>query len=363
VEYTRAVVVPFVTRGCVVENVEGRLTRREFVKAAGAGAGAIAVGGWLTEVSHGAVEVTMVSDQLGWLKISQFSGFFAAQEKGYYKREGLDVSVKAGGPNIIASQVVASGKALVGDDDNTTVLQAIDKRLPLVVYGAIFQKSPYAVMSFRDKPIRTLKDFAGKTVALSPATKPQLLPLLEKAGVSESSVKFVPAGPDPGQLASHQVDGYFGYATAQGVTLKEQGLDIVLTYFDDLGFPSYANVLITRKDTLAKNKVTLVHFLRGTIMGYQYSLKYPDEMGKLVATKYGPSGLSGKTEASVHRAQAPLIRSPRGVLWVDQKKMGAVIKAAAAAGSISKVLPLNQVMTTEILRLAYRGKNFIPLPA
>lgn len=346
-----------------MESLEAPLTRRDFVKAAGAGAGAIALGGWLTDVSHGAVEVTKVTDQLGWLKISQFSGFFAAQEKGFYKREGLDVRVNAGGPNIIASQVVASGKSLVGDDDNTTVLQGIDKGLPLIVYGAIFQKSPYAVMSFRNKPIRTLKDFAGKTVALTPATKPQLIPLLKKAGVSEGSVKFVPAGPDPGQLASQQVDGYFGYATAQGVTLKEQGLDIVVTFFNDLGFPSYANVLITRKDTLRKHKDTLVHFLRGTIMGYEYSLKYPDEMGKLTATKYGPSGLSAKTEASVHRAQAPLIRSPQGVLWVDPKKMQTVIEAAASAGSISKVLPIDQVMTTEILRLAYRGKTSIPLPA
>jgi NitT/TauT family transport system substrate-binding protein len=342
---------------------EGQLSRRDFVRAVGAGAGALTLGGWLTEVSEGAVQLTKVTDQLGWLKISQFSGFFAAQEKGFYRREGLAVTVNAGGPNIIASQVVAAGKALVGDDDNTTLLQGIDKGLPLIVYGAIFQKSPYAVMSFRDKPIRTLKDFAGKTVALTPATKPQLIPLLRKAGVDPTSVKFVPAGPDPGQLASRQVDGYFGYATAQGVTLKEQGLDIVITYFNDLGFPSYANVLITKTDTLKKRKSTLVHFLRGTIMGYEYSLKYPQEMGKLMAEKYGPPGLSAKTEIAVHRAQAPLIKSPHGVLWVDPKKMQQVIKAAVEAKSISKALPLNEVMTSEILKLAYRGKTYIPLPA
>ncbi len=343
--------------------MEEQLSRKQFVKAVGAVAGAAAVGGIFTEVSDGAVRLSKVTDQLGWLKISQFSGFFAAQEKGYYTKQDLAVTVNAGGPNVIASQVVATGRALVGDDDNTTVLQAIDKGLPVIVYGAIFQKSPYAVMSLPSKPIRTLEDFAGKTVAASPATKPQIEPLLKKAGVDTGSVNWVPAGPDPGQLASHQVDGYFGYATAQGVTLKQQGIKIVTTYVNDLGFASYANVLITKPETIQKEKDTLVAFLRGTIMGYEYSLKNPEEMGRLVATKYGPPGLSAKTETAVHLAQAPLIRSPHGVLWVDPAKMKAVIKAAAAAKSIAKPLPLNQVMTTEILRLAYRGKTSIPLPA
>jgi NitT/TauT family transport system substrate-binding protein len=343
--------------------VDRQLSRRQFVKAVGAGAGAIAVGGVFADVSEGSVRLSRVTDQLGWLKISQFSGFFAAQEKGYYKKQGLDVTVNAGGPNIIASQVVATGRALVGDDDNTTVLQAIDKGLPVIVYGAIFQKSPYAVMSLPSKPIRTLKDFAGKTIAASPATKPQIEPLLKKSGVDTSSVKWVPAGPDPGQLASHQVDGYFGYATAQGVTLKQQGIDVVTTYVNDLGFPSYANVLITKPYTIQKQKDTLVGFLRGTIMGYEYALKNPQEVGRLVATKYGPPGLSAKTEIAVHLAQAPLIRSPHGVLWVDGAKMQSVIKAAAAAKAIKKPLPLGKVMTTEILKLAYRGKTSIPLPA
>jgi NitT/TauT family transport system substrate-binding protein len=342
--------------------VDRKLSRGQFVKAAGAGAGAIALGGIFADVSEGVVRLTKVTNQLGWLKISQFSGFLVAQEKGYYKREGLDVAVNAGGPNIIASQVVATGRALVGDDDNTTVLQAIDKGLPVIVYGAIFQKSPYAVMSLPGKPIRTLKDFAGKTIAASPATKPQIEPLLKKAGVDTGRVKWVPAGPDPGQLASRQVDGYFGYATAQGVALKEQGIKIVTTYVNDLGFPSYANVLITKPGTIQKQKDTLVAFLRGTIMGYEYALKNPQEVGTLVATKYGPPGLSAKTETAVHLAQAPLIRSPHGVMWVDPAKMQAVIKAAAAAKSIKKPLPLNKVMTTEILKLAYRGKTSIPLP-
>lgn len=339
------------------------LSRQEFVKAVGAGAGFLSFGGLLAACGGGSPEgggagdLTGVTHQLGWLKISQFTGFFAGQEKGFYEEEGIDATIDAGGPNIIASQVVSSGRALVGDDDNTTLLQAIDKGQPLIVYGAIFQKSPYAVMSFQEKPITSLEDFEGKKVALTEATRPQLIPLLESAGVDPGSVEFVPAGPDPSQLASRQVDGYFGYATAQGVSLQQQGLDIVVTYFNDLGFTSYANVLITKPETVENDRETLVGFLRGTIKGYEYSLANSEEMGMLVATKYGPDGLDAETETAVHRAQAELIESPKGVLWVDPNQMQAAIEAAAEAGSITKELPVDEVMTTEVLEEAYGGKT------
>ncbi|ABG05941.1 Twin-arginine translocation pathway signal [Rubrobacter xylanophilus DSM 9941] len=337
------------------------VTRRDFLKVfCGASVGFIGAGGLLTSCgssSSGSKRATSVTHQLGWLKISQFSGFFAGLEKGYYKDEGIAAKFNAGGPNIIASQVVASERALVGDDDNTTVLQAIDKGQPIVVYGTIFQKSPYAIMSYKDNPIRTLQDFAGKTIALSEATRPQLTPLLEKAGVDLKEVKYVPAGPDPSQLASRQVDGYFGYATSEGVALKQQGLDIIVTYFNDLGFPSYANVLITQPSAVKDNQDTLVRFLRASIRGWEYSLAHPEEMGELVAKKYGPEGLDVETEIAVHKAQAPLIRSPNGPLWIDRDKMEAVIKAAANAGSISKVLPVDEVMTTEIWQKASGGSG------
>jgi NitT/TauT family transport system substrate-binding protein len=292
---------------------------------------------------------------LGWLKISQFSGFFAGLEKGYYEEEGIEAKFDAGGPNIIASQVISAERALVGDDDNTTVLQALDKGQPLVVYGTIFQKSPYSIMSFEDNPIKTLQDFAGKTVALSEATRPQLDPLLEEAGVSLDDVKYVPAGPDPSQLASKQVDGYFGYATSEGVSLRLQGLDIAITYFNDLGFQSYANVLITQPSAIEEEQDTLVRFLRASVKGWEYSLAHPEEMGELVAKKYGPDGLDVETEIEAHKAQAPLIESPNGPLWIDPGKMAATIEAAASVGSIAKAMAVDDVLNTEIFEMASKS--------
>jgi NitT/TauT family transport system substrate-binding protein len=341
----------------------GYLSRREVLQIGGVGMGLLAAGPLLAACGDDSDEggssggLTKMSDQLGWLKISQFDGFYAAQENGYYEDEGLEVEIRAGGPNIIASNVVASGQTTMGDDDNGTVLQAIAKGAPLVIYATIFQTSPFSVMSFPEDAIRTLEDFADKKVALSPAARPLVEPLLEKAGVDPGSVDFVPAGPDPSQLVNHQVQGYFGYSTAQGVSLEEQGIDIVTTPLEDLGLYSYANVLIATRDTIESERDLLVRHLRASIKGWEYAIDNPDEMGRLVATKYGPKGLKVDTEVAVNKAQAPLIENPDGVMRITEDKMQKVIGAYDAGGTLEEPVEVADAMTTEILDAAYGGKT------
>ncbi|WP_320671373.1 ABC transporter substrate-binding protein [Patulibacter defluvii] len=340
----------------------GRMTRRGALRMAGAGVALLGGSSLLTACGSGSGDSgggggSEVTDQLGWLKLSQFDGFFAAQEKGYYKAEGLSVDVRAGGPNIIASQVVSNGKATVGNDDNGTVLQAIAKGTKLVIYGTIFQKSPYAVLSLPGKPVRTLADFAGKKVALSPATRPLLEPLLKKAGVDPGDVKFLPAGPDPAQLVNKQVDAYFGYATQQGISLQQQGVQVVSVLLDDLGLHNYGNVLITTPDRVKNDRELLVKHLRASIKGWEYAVAHPDEMGKLVATKYGPRGLKPATEIAVNKAQAPLIQSADGLMRITEERMQQIIDSYVAAKALAKPLKAADVMTTEILDAAFDGKT------
>jgi hypothetical protein len=88
--------------------------------------------------------------------------------------------------------------------------------------------------------------------------------------------------------------------------------------------------------------------------GYWWSNQNPDQMGQLMANKYG-TGLKADTESAVAKAQAALIDSPKGPLWVDTDRMAQIISNGVAQGTISKSLPINQVVTTKILEAAYNG--------
>ncbi|WP_405085272.1 ABC transporter substrate-binding protein [Microbispora sp. NBC_01389] len=335
--------------------------RRDVLKLFGAGAGLLAAGGLLSACSGGSATTTSadgaleMNAQLGWLKLAQFGGFFAAQEKGYYAAEKIGVTFTAGGPNILSWQQIASGKALTGDDDNTNVLVAAAKGQPLVIYGAIFQTSPFAILSKADDPISSIQDFADRTIAVTEASRQQFESLVKKAGVK--GVTFIPAGTDPTQLTTGQASGYSGYATSQAVALKRQGVDVHVLYLEDLGVHSYGNVLVTTRDNLDKNHDELVRYLRATIKGYEYMNANPDEIGRLVATKWNTSGLDADNEAATAEFQKDLITSPKGVLQVDPSKMQNIIDELAAAGTISKKPNVADVVTTSVLDAAYGGRT------
>jgi NitT/TauT family transport system substrate-binding protein len=340
-------------------------SRRSFLKLAGAGAGLAATGSLLaacgnengTESASSGGGLEEVTHQLGWLKLTQFGGFFAAQELGFYKDAGISAKFTPGGPNILAWQQVVSKSALVGDDDNTNVLVAIAKGQPLVIYGAIFQTSPFAVISKSDAPITSIEDFEGRTIALPEAARQQVGAMLQQGGVDPGKVTLIPAGPDPTQLVTGQADGYWGYATAQGVALREQGLDIEVLYIEDLGIPSYGNVLITTQEDAENQREQIVSFLRGSIKGFEYMNQNPDEIGQLVAEDYGPAGLKPKTEIETAKFQKDLIATDKGPLWVEPAKMQTIIDQLVEAGTLEKTLDAEKIVTTELLEAAYDGKT------
>jgi NitT/TauT family transport system substrate-binding protein len=346
----------------------GAVTRRQALRLSGMGAAVLFGGGALAACGSssggssggGSASLTKVTDQLGWLKTSQWSGFYAAIANGYYKAEGIDENLLSGGPNIIASSVVGTGHAMVGEDDNNTVLQAIAKGEPLIIYGTIYQRSPYSIFSYPSKPIKTLADFADKKIALSPATRPLLLPLLQKAGVSASSVKFVPVV-NAAQFTSHQVDGYFGFSTNEGVVIKQQGVDFITTPTWDLGLKSYGNVLITRPETLDKQRDLLVRYLRASIKGWEYAIAHPAAMGPLTVSKFAAPGDDLKAETGQAVAQVPLIQNSAGLMRITAAGMQEVIDGMEASNSLAKPLNVANVMTTEILDAAYGSKTSLPL--
>lgn len=302
----------------------------------------------------GSDDLTAVNYQLSWLKITQFGGFFAGDAEGFFGDEGIDPTFTAGGSNILAWQQVASGAALLGDEDNTLLLQAIESGEDLVAIGAVFQKSPMSIMSLSDNPITSPDDFEGKTIAYPDNGIAQFTSALEAEGVDISKVTIVPAGADPTQLVTGQVDGYGGYATSQGASLELQGLDIDYLYIDDLGVPSYGNVIVTTRKNIEENRDLLEKFLTATVKGYEWMNANPDDAAAIVVNDVNPTGgLSLDTEAATARIQADLITGPTGVLRLDVAKMQLIIDSLVAAGTLTGPIDAADVVDTSLLDDVY----------
>src|SRR5438552_12620594 len=90
--------------------------------------------------SSSAAALTPVKFQLQWVAQSQFAGYYAAIDQGYYKDVGLDVSLLLGGPNINNVQVVATGGADIGTAWLPNMLQSREGGTDLVSIAQIFQR-------------------------------------------------------------------------------------------------------------------------------------------------------------------------------------------------------------------------------
>ena len=337
------------------------LDRRSLLKAGGGLlAGVFVAPGAMSFAPRTAYAADKFVHQLGWIKSIQFGGHFAAIDQGYFAAEGIEAEFLAGGPGTDGTALVASGQVMTSDSDVEGVIRNRISGVPVKAFAAIMQKAPGAIMSLPSKPIKTLQDFPGKTIALPNATRPQVDILLKSAGIDPSTVNYVPVGTDPGILAAGQVDGYYGWATNQGVMLKERGVDIVVAYMNDLGLPGYAGVLYATDESIDTKSDLITRWLKAEIKGWQWFLDNPDAMAKLMVDKYGQRGLDLKAqtaEAGVYKDFIPVGDAAKnGLLWIEPSVFQQGIDFSIKAGDLKEGQVKVEDVVTQKLIAAAHGK-------
>ncbi|HLV37569.1 MAG TPA: ABC transporter substrate-binding protein, partial [Spirillospora sp.] len=118
----------------------------------------------LSGVSAQDGELVPVRLQLQWVAQSQFAGYYAALDQGFYEEEGLDLTILEGAVEIVPQQVVASGGAEFGIAWVPKVLESRESGADLVNIAQIFQRSGTLQVSFVDAGIESVEDFAGMRI-------------------------------------------------------------------------------------------------------------------------------------------------------------------------------------------------------
>ena len=96
-----------------------------------------------------------------WVTQAQFAGYYVAKDKGFYKDEGLDVTIKPGGPDIAPEQVLAGGGADVVVDWMPAALAAREKGAPMVNIAQPFKHSGLELTCRADTGIKTPEGSEG----------------------------------------------------------------------------------------------------------------------------------------------------------------------------------------------------------
>src|SRR5437773_11054906 len=92
--------------------------------------GILAAVGTAAPSKHASEKLTKLTFQLKWVTQAQFAGYYAADAKGYYKKAGLDVKIRVGGPDMTPTRVVGGGQAQLGIDWRRRLMSAADHGTP-----------------------------------------------------------------------------------------------------------------------------------------------------------------------------------------------------------------------------------------
>jgi len=248
--------------------------------------------------------------QLDWVKNQQFAGMFEADDKGYYEDAGLEVNFLDGGDVASTETIIAGGGAQIGISSNMARLaDAIDAGADLVAIGAIYQVNPACLMTRPDTTITSAKDLAGLRIGSDESGLNDIKTLFAVNGL-DPDFEGVRVGYDAAPLFDNQVDAYYCYSTNQPIPYEQNGTDFNNVMFADLGYESYAGLIVTTRSYLDEHRDAVVAFMKATTEGWNDALEDTSAAVDLVMDNYGADlGLDKDTAVAELDAQKDLMVS------------------------------------------------------
>jgi NitT/TauT family transport system substrate-binding protein len=258
--------------------------------------------------------------RLSWIKNTEFAGFFVALDRGFYRDEGIDLTINGAAQNLSEVQAVASRADTIGLSGGASLMLARSQGLPVKAFGALFQKGPGCFLWLERAGISGIQDFKGKRLGIQQTARASTEAMLTINGLKPEDVSLTTVGFDLQPLLTGQVDVLSGLVTNQVVLLEQQGEKVGYKPYSDLGFAFYWNTPFVLEETLRDKKSLLTAWLRASARGWDEALKNPEPAARLVVEKYG-EGLDLTNQTLELLRETPLIRSAltaqKGLFWMD----------------------------------------------
>ena len=225
-----------------------------------------------------------VSLQLKWKHQFQFSGYYAALEKGFYREAGLDVDVREGGPDVDAMKTVEEGKADFGVCTTSALLEKPDAP-PLVILGVIFQHSPAVILVPHRAGIRAVSELKGHPLMDAPGSD-DIAAMLKHEGLDYAALTRVTHSGDPRDLLSGEADAMVAYSTNEPYALEKLGTPYLMFAPRAYGLDFYGDNLCTSRWQLVEHPARARAFRAASLKGWEYALAHKEEIVDLIRRKY-----------------------------------------------------------------------------
>jgi NitT/TauT family transport system substrate-binding protein len=224
--------------------------------------------------------LTKIVFQADWYPQPEHGGFYTALAKGFYKDEGLDVTILPGGPYITVEKQVSSGSAQFGMGSSDKVLESNAEGQSLVAVAATMQHDPQGIMVRKDSPIHTFSDLNGHSVAIKVGESTWFEFIVKRFQLN--TIKVVPAMMNVANFVTDPQYIQQAFATSEPFFAHQAGIETRVLLVSDAGYSPY-RVMYTTRDFVQQHPDVVAKFVRASLKGWKDYLNEPGPAHAMIA--------------------------------------------------------------------------------
>jgi NitT/TauT family transport system substrate-binding protein len=204
-----------------------------------------------------------------WRAEAEHGGYYQALATGLYAKEGLDVTIRQGGPQVNHNQLLAAGRIDFDIAPNSFIpLNFANEKIPVIAVAAIFQKDPAVLIAHPGQGNDSLAALKGKRIMISPDTRIGFWRFLRaKYGFSDDQIapytfNLAPFLADPKAIQQ-------GYLSSEPFEIERAGVKPVVMLLADSGYTSYASIIMASRKLAAEKPDLVRRFIAASIAGWR----------------------------------------------------------------------------------------------
>ena len=299
--------------------------------------GLSAAGLW-AGIAQAADDVTL---QLKWVTQAQFAGYYVAQDQGFYEDEGLNVTIKPGGPDIAPAQVIAGGGADVVLDWMPSALAGREKGLALVNIAQPFKSSGMMLTCRKDAGISSPDDFRGKTLGVwFFGNEYPFLSWMSQLGISteggDDGVTVLKQGFNVDPILQNQAACVSTMTYNEYWQIIDAGLspdDLVVFKYEEQGVATLEDGMYVLEENLKDQAFVdkMVRFVRASMKGWKWAEEHPKEAALIVLDNDATGAQTEKHQIRMMGEVAKLTAGSNGAL--DPADFERTVQSLMSGGS------------------------------
>lgn len=225
-----------------------------------------------------------ISLALNWKPEPEFGGFYAAQIEGFYKKQGFDVNILEGGSGTPTIQMLANNQVDFAIVSAEELIISVDRnpQNPVKAVFAVFQKSPYVIMTHENRKFKSIKDvFTSDGLLSIQAGLPYFQFLVKKFGKPKALV--VPFSGGVGAFLQNPQLSQQGFINSEPILADKAGAKVKAFLVSEEGFNPYLVVLAASPRFISQHPQTIEKFTAATREGWVSYLKNPKKTNEHMA--------------------------------------------------------------------------------